>query len=399
MAFTIIITMLPKARQPMAIAMFALSATFAPAIGPTIGGYLTENWGWEYVFYINLVPGAVMLAALWAGLKPSPMRLDLLRDGDWLGIATMAVGLSSLQTVLEEGNRDDWLNSPFILRLSVIAAISLVAFVVIQLRRARPLLHLRLLARRNFGLATMSNVLLGMALYGSIFLLPLYLSQMHGYNAEQIGLVLAWTGLPQLVLIPLVPLLMKRLDPRLLIGLGFLLFAGSSFMDMALDSNFAGPQLFWPNIIRAVGQALLLTPLAMMASAGIEPEHAGSASALFNMMRNLGGAIGIAILQTALTKREQFHSSMIMRHVTPFADATRLRIDHLQHYFMSHGLTDSGQAWHEAVVAVGRAVRSQAFFLAYGDAFALMGAGLLVALLLSLFLARPASTGGGAGAH
>ena len=399
MAFTIIITMLPKAKQPMAIAMFALSATFAPAIGPTIGGYLTENWGWEYVFYINLVPGAVMLAALWAGLRPSPMRLDLLRDGDWLGIATMAIGLSSLQTVLEEGNKDDWLNSPFILRLSIVAVVSLVAFIVIQLRRAKPLLHLRLLARRNFGLATMSNVLLGMALYGSIFLLPLYLSQMHGYNAEQVGLVLAWTGLPQLLLIPLVPLLMKRFDPRLLIGLGFVLFAGSSFMDMSLDANFAGPQLFWPNIIRAFGQALLLTPLAMIASAGIEPDYAGSASALFNMMRNLGGAIGIAILQTVVTKREQFHSSMIMRHVTPFADATRERIADLQHYFMGRGVADSALAWHEAVVAVGRAVRAQAYFLAYGDAFLLMGTGLAGALVLALFLARPAATGGGGGAH
>ena len=245
----------------------------------------------------------------------------------------------------------------------------------------------------------MSNVLLGMALYGSIFLLPLYLSQMHGYNAEQVGLVLAWTGLPQLLLIPLVPQLMKRFDPRLLIGLGFVLFAGSSFMDMSLDANFAGPQLFWPNIIRAFGQALLLTPLAMIASAGIEPEYAGSASALFNMMRNLGGAVGIAILQTVVTKREQFHSSMIMRHVTSFADATQERITHLQHYFMSRGLADSGLARHEAVVAVGRAVRVQANFLAYGDAFALMGTGLAGALVLALFLTRPAATGGAGGAH
>ncbi len=399
MAFTIIITMLPRAKQPMAIAMFALSATFAPAIGPTIGGYLTENWGWEYVFYINLVPGAVMLAALWAGLKPSPMRLDLLQDGDWLGIATMAVGLSSLQTVLEEGNKDDWFNSPFILRLSIVAAISLVAFVIIELKREKPLLNLRLLLRRNFGLATLSNVLLGMALYGSVFLLPLYLSQMQGYNAEQVGLVLAWTGLPQLILIPLVPMLMRRIDARLLITLGFVLFAGSSFMDRALDASFSGPELFWPNIIRALGQALLMTPLAALASAGIEPDQAGSASAIFNMMRNLGGAIGIAVLQTFLTKREQFHSSMIMRHVTPFADATQERITHLQHYFMSRGVSDAGLAWHEAVVAVGRTVRAQANFLAYGDAFFLMGIGLSGALVLALFLAKPAAVGGGGGAH
>src|SRR4051795_11941248 len=399
MAFTIIITMLPKARQPMGLAMFALSATFAPAIGPTIGGYLTENWGWQYVFYINLVPGALMLTGLWLGLEPSPMRLDLLRQGDWTGIATMAIGLSALQTVLEEGNKDDWFGSPFITRLSIVAAVALALFAWIELTKERPLLNLRLLTGRNFGFATLSNFMLGTALYGSVFLLPLYLSQMHGYNAEQVGMVLAWTGLPQLVLIPLVPTLMKRVDSRLLITVALGLFAASSFLDVHLDGNFAGPELFWPNLVRAVGQALVMTPLSALATSGIDPKEAGSASALFNMTRNLGGAIGIAALQTFLTKREQFHSNIIMAHVTPFAEATRDRMDSLQAYFLAHGATDPGQAWHEAVVQVGRTVRAQAYFLAYGDAFALLGAGLVIALLAAFLLRKPASTAGAAGAH
>src|SRR5882757_8138452 len=150
MAFTLIITLLPKAKQPVGLALFALSATFAPAIGPTIGGYLTENWGWEYIFYVNLVPGAVMIAMLWFSLESKPMKLSLLREGDWFGIATMAIGLSALQTVLEEGNKDDWFESSFIVRLSIIAAISLSAFIAIELTKKKPLLNLRLLARRNF---------------------------------------------------------------------------------------------------------------------------------------------------------------------------------------------------------------------------------------------------------
>ena len=135
MAFTIIITMLPKAKQPIGLALFALSATFAPAIGPTIGGYLTENWGWEYIFYVNLVPGALMVAMLWASLDRAPMNLGLLAKGDWPGIVTMAIGLAALQTVLEEGNKDDWFGSPFIVRLSVIAAVSLTLFLIIELTR------------------------------------------------------------------------------------------------------------------------------------------------------------------------------------------------------------------------------------------------------------------------
>src|SRR5690242_2020601 len=148
MAFTLIITLLPRAKQPVGLALFALSATFAPAIGPTIGGYLTENWGWQYIFYVNIVPGAVMVAMLYFSLDAKPMKLSLLRQGDWPGIITMAIGLSALQTVLEEGNKDDWFGSPFIVRLTVIAVVALSLFLVIEFTTEKPLLNLRLLFRR-----------------------------------------------------------------------------------------------------------------------------------------------------------------------------------------------------------------------------------------------------------
>ena len=325
MAFTIIIILLPKEKQPVGLALFALSA-FAPAIGPTIGGYLTENWGWQYIFYVNLVPGAIMVAMLWISLHRSPMNLGLLAKGDWPGIVTMAVGLAALQTVLEEGNKDDWFGSPFIVRLSVIAVVSLSLFFVIELRAASPLLNLRLLVRRNFGFGTVANFLMGIALYGSVFILPIYLTRIQGYNSEQIGLVLAWTGIPQLVLIPLVPRLMKRFDARLLIVVGFALFAASNFMNIYMTVNYASDQLMWPNIVRAIGQALAFTPLTAVATAGIEGENAGSASALFNMMRNLGGAVGIAMLQTFQQKREQYHSNILTDSVSLFDEVVRKRI-------------------------------------------------------------------------
>src|SRR6201995_4023136 len=210
MAFTLIITLLPKAKQPIGLALFAVSATFAPAIGPTIGGYLTENFGWEYIFYVNIVPGAVMIGMLFVSLDSQPMNLSLLRDGDWPGIATMAIGLAALQTVLEEGNKDDWFGSPFVVPLAVLAAIALALFVTIELTGEKPLLNLRLLFRRNFGFGGLANSWLGVALYGSVYILPVYLARIQGYNSEQIGMVLAWTGLPQLFLIPLVPRLMKH---------------------------------------------------------------------------------------------------------------------------------------------------------------------------------------------
>jgi DHA2 family multidrug resistance protein len=398
MAFTIIITLLPKAKQPVGLALFALSATFAPAIGPTIGGYLTENWGWQYIFYVNLVPGALMLGMLWLSLERAPMRLSLLKQGDWPGVATMAIGLAALQTALEEGNKDDWFGSPFIVRLSVTAAIALSLFVWIELTTARPLLNLRLLLRRNFGFGILANFLLGIALYGSVFILPVYLSRIQGYNAEQIGMVLAWTGLPQLLLIPLVPRLMKRFDARLVIGVGFGLFAASNFMNIAMTSDYAADQLLLPNIVRAIGQALVFAPLSAIATAGIEKENAGSASALFNMMRNLGGAVGIAMLQTFLTKREQFHSNVLTQSVSLFGEATRQRIEDLTRYFLAHGVSDHAEAWRKAVVAIGKAVREQAFVMAFSDIFYLLGVALIVALVTAMLLKKPNHLEAG-GAH
>src|SRR5882724_12234011 len=398
MAFTLIITLLPKAKQPVGLALFALSATFAPAIGPTIGGYLTENWGWQFIFYVNLVPGAVMIAMLWFSLEAKPMKLSLLREGDWAGIVTMAIGLSALQTVLEEGNKDDWFGSPFIVKLSVIAAVALTAFLAIELTSKKPLLNLRLLARRNFGFGILANFLLGTALYGSVFILPVYLSRIQGYNAEQIGMVLAWTGFPQLLLIPLVPRLMKRFDPRLIIGIGFALFAASNFMNIFMTPDTASDQLFWPNVIRAFGQALVFAPLSAVATAGIEAENAGSASGLFNMMRNLGGAVGIALLQTFLTKREQYHSNVLTQSVSLFEQATRTRIDQLTQYFMSHGVVNHAEASHRAVIAIGHIVQKQAFILAFSDTFYLLGAALIVALMAALLLRKPDHLEGG-GAH
>ncbi|APG13096.1 DHA2 family multidrug resistance protein [Bradyrhizobium elkanii] len=389
MAFTLIITLLPKAKQPIGLALFAISATFAPAIGPTIGGYLTENWGWQYIFYVNLVPGAVMIGLLFVSLESQPMKLSLLREGDWAGIATMAIGLAALQTVLEEGNKDDWFGSPFIVKLSIVAAIALSAFLWIELAARKPLLNLRLLARRNFGFGILANFLLGIALYGSVFILPVYLSRIQGYNAEQIGMVLAWTGLPQLLLIPLVPQLLRRFDARLIIGVGFALFAASNFMNISMTNDYATDQLFWPNVVRAFGQALVFAPLSAVATSGIEAENAGSASGLFNMMRNLGGAVGIALLQTLLTKREQYHSNVLTQSVSLLEQATQARLEKLTQYFMNHGVTDRIDAAHRAYVAIGKIVQKQAFILAFGDMFYLLGVALIVALAASMMLKKP----------
>ena len=229
LALNCVFTLLPLRSRPTGFALFALTATVAPAIGPSIGGYITDLYNWRWIFFLNLVPGAVMLPALFWGLKPSPMQLKKFGQGDWFGVITIAIGLGALQIVLEEGNKDDWFGSTFILRTSIISAIALAAFFAIELRGKNPLINLYLFKDRNFALAGIANTALGFTLYSSIFLIPLYLSQAHGYDANQSGAVLAWIGLPQMLIIPLMPPLMKRVDPRLILFLGFVAFSISNF--------------------------------------------------------------------------------------------------------------------------------------------------------------------------
>jgi MFS transporter, DHA2 family, multidrug resistance protein len=393
MSFTLVLTKLPKPQQPLGLALFALTATFAPAIGPTIGGYLTEAYGWQYIFFVNLVPGILMVIVLWLTLEREPMRLHLLAEGDWLGIGTMAVGLAALQTVLDEGNKDGWFDSALIVRLSVVAGVFLVLFVWIELVSAAPTVNLRLLARRNFGFGTATNFVVGFTLYGTVYILPQYLGQVFGYNAEQIGFVLAWTGLPQLVVIPFVPLIMRRVDARVIVMAGLSVFAVSCFMNAYLSPNYAGDQLWLPNVVRSFGQAVILTPLSGIAMIGVARQESAAASGLFNMLRNLGGAFGTALLATLVTKREQFHSNVIGSSVNLFQESVRERLAQLTGYFMSHGVADVATAQHKAIVAIGNLVRRQSLIMAYADTFAALGVLLLLAAGLLLLTRRPGSAG------
>jgi DHA2 family multidrug resistance protein len=395
LAFTIIMTRLPPSKHAIGLSIYSISAIFAPSIGPVIGGWCNDTFGWQSIFLVNIVPGAVMFAMLWFSLDAEPRQFDLLRRGDWFGIATIAIGLGALETVLEEGEKDDWFGSTFIVRLAIVAAVALAAFIVIQLTRKAPLLYLRLLARRNFGLSTIANFFFGFSMYGWLYIVPVYLARVQGYDAEQIGGVLIWIGLPQLLILPLLPKIMRRIDPRRLVSVGYLLFIAGSLLAAGLSNDFSGPQFIASSLVRAIAQTMVMTPLSAIAVAGIEREHAGSASALFNMIRNLGGAIGIAVLQTVLTAREHFHSDVLTPQVSLLEPATRARLAQLTHRFMTLGVSDPDLARHKAIVAVGDAVRRQASIMAYSDAVILQSALLGLAFLAVLFLKRSNAQAGG----
>ncbi len=385
LSFAVILTLLPPSKQPIGIAMFSLTATQAPAIGPALGGYLTEAFGWQSIFYLQIVPTSIMLSILWWGLQRSKGNLKLLKKGDWLGIASLSIALGAMIITLEEGNRKDWFESAFIVRGTLITAVFFTIFLYRQLRGPNPFINVRLLKRWNFGLANIIGVILGLGLYGSVFITPLYLAQVQGYNAWQTGVTMMWFGFPQLILVPLIVRLMKTVDLRHLVAIGSAIFAGSLLINIDMSAASGYDQLKLANFIRGVGQPFLSVPLAVIATVGIEQAQVGSASGLYNLTRNLGGAIGIAFLATFLTIREQFHSNHILERISLYRGATSERLEALQAHFMSLG-ADPALAAEQALRAIDAIARRESFVLAYNDCFYVMGVAFVVGVALTYLL-------------
>ncbi len=396
-ALTIIITYMPPNLRGVGQAMFGLTATLAPAIGPYIGGLLTDNIGWEWNFYINFIPGLIMFATVFATIPAEKLNLKLLREGDWFGIASMAIGLGGLIAMLEEGQRNDWFGSQFIRNCAILAGIFVPAFIIREFTAEKPLVKLRLIASRNLGLSTLVAFVLGVALYGTVYLIPAYLSQVQGYSPTLIGETVIWVGLPQLLVFPLLPLLLKKVDIRLMVCLGSLLFAASCFMNSYMSPDYGKDQFIWANIVRAIGQPFTIVPVTALATATLARQDAGDGSAIFNMFRNLGGSVGIAILNTVTVRREQFHDSVIGDSVTPFRADVQAQLASTQASFMRRGF-DSATAMSQAYSSLKMMVRRAANVMAYNDAFLIVGYSLLLGAAVVWFCKKPAP-GAEAAAH
>ena len=388
LAFNIILVLLPPSKQPIGLALFGMTAIFGPSIGPSIGGWLTDNWGWQWIFFINLPPGVALIVIIFMFLDQDPMHLERIADMDYFGIISMAIGLGSLEYVLEEGERKDWFGNPIIFRFAWIAGIFIALFLIRELTAKKPFINLRLFTYRTFALSCIIQTALGLGLYGSVFVTPEYLSLVQKYSASQIGSTLIWVGIPQLFILPFVPKLIKLVDIRLVIAIGGVLFSVSCFMNAFLDPDYARPQFIFANIIRSLGQPLFLIPLLSMATSDIPRREAGSASALFNMMRNLGGSVGIAMLSTLITNREHLHSVRIGSTVTTDSPYVTQRLDYANSLFLAKGL-DPATAKLDALKLLNSSIQEQSYLMAFSDAFYMIGAILGGSLLLLLFIPKP----------
>ncbi|KQQ34041.1 disulfide bond formation protein DsbA [Methylobacterium sp. Leaf125] len=397
-AIVIVRTRLPKSQQTIGIAMFGLTATFAPAIGPTVGGWLTDNFSWHYIFYLNLIFGPLAMGIQLGAFDDVPARWAELLKGDWIGIGLMATGLPALTYVLEEGQRKDWFGSQIIVNMSLLAAAGITGFIVRGLMAERPFINLRVLGNRSVGGSCVLMTVLGAVSFGSIYIIPVYCAQIQGYNAQQIGYVVMWSGLPQLLLFPMMPLIMRVFDARLLVVTGTLFFIASCWINVGLTHDVGMDQLILPQLMRAIGQPLFTIPLSQLSTAGLAPRDTADASALSNMMRNLGGSIGIAMLSTMIDRREHMHFSVLAEAITVNATRTQERLAALAAGLHGH-IADQAAAKGAAIGMLAQQVRREAYVMAYADGFYIVGVSLVLSLGVVAILKKPQRTAGPIEAH
>ena len=395
MSFQCILTILPASKRNIGLAIFGLTATLAPTLGPAIGGYLTDTMGWRSIFFLSVIPGIASMFFIMAGIEKSKPYWAKLRELDWLGAFFLSVSLGSLTFILEEGASRDWFedNGIRFAALALLAALPL--FFLVQSVRKESLLQLRLLLDRNFGLAALITVFSAIALYGGVFATAVYLGQIQAYSARDIGTTMMWIGIPQIFVMPLLPFLMQRFDLRLLACIGFTIFAASNFLNGFPDANYAAEQFRFSLILRAIGQPLFMIPLSSMGMAVIKPEQSAQASAIYNMLRNLGGSIGIAMTSTLLITRTNLHLATNVASIDPDDASKTVGLYELQKTFMAQSFTFAEAKLLAAKQMIEYAYRDS-IIQAFGDVYFIVAVGLVCCVALVLGMKNEQTKGMGA---
>ncbi|HVY34632.1 MAG TPA: MDR family MFS transporter, partial [Caulobacteraceae bacterium] len=297
-ALTIVGTRLPPGQRPLGIALFGMTAVLGPVIGPVLGGWLTENISWHYAFFMNLPIGVGLLGLVTIGLPGRKAKFHEFLTTDVLGIAGLVLGLGGLTVVLEEGQRERWFESSMICELSVVSAFGIGLLILGQFISQKPVIQLKILLTRAFGGVFVMSLMVGAALYGILYIIPQFLTVVSGYNAQQSGEIAAISGIPTIMLLAVFPILVRVVDIRIAVALGFILYGVSCFMDIHLSPDSAGPQFILSQIVRGVAQFFAMLFLNQAATSAVAQDLVEDASGLFNAARNLGGSFGLAAVAT-----------------------------------------------------------------------------------------------------
>ena len=373
LAQAVLLETFPPRKHGTAMAAFGLGIILAPILGPTLGGYITDNYTWRWIFYLNLPVGIFSLIMMNAFVH-DPHYIGKHKAGgiDLWGIGFLALGFGMLQVVLDTGQRKDWFGSPQIRLWTFLCVFGLVALVIRELTAEHPIVDLRVLKDRTFSAGVFIMTMLGFVLYASLMLLPIFLQTLLGYPALQAGLALSPRGLGSLVTMPLVGQLTNRYDPRKLIFSGMIIGAWTMFSLSHLNLNAGYWDIFWPQVIQGVAMALLFIPLMAVSMSAIAKEKMGNATSIYNLMRNIGGSFGIATMTTFLARRSQVHQNHMVSHISSFDHTTQLTMHGMSAWFQMHG-DNAVSASKKALGAMYGMVQQQAMMLSFVEAFWVMG--------------------------
>ncbi len=388
----------PREEQGKAQAIFGITATSGPAIGPTLGGYLVTEFGWRWIFYINLPIGilATVMAVLY--LVPDELKERIKSKVDWLGIFLLAVGLGSLQYMLEEGNSEDWFDSWLIIGTGVTAAVACIWFVIRQLSIPNPVVDLRVLRHRALAAGCLFSVMLGLVLYGTVFAVPLFAQGNLGYTAQETGMLLLPSALVTAAMMPVAGKLSGTFEPRILIAVGSLCLVVCLYMLGTLSPQSSESSLSVPLMVRSIGMPLMFLPLSLAAIAPLPKQDIAKASGVYNLTRQLGGSMGIAMLSTILSRRIVQHSEAIGEHLGANDPRTLERLALLTQAFVAHGF-DALDAKTAALTALAGQVRAQASVMAFNDTFHITAVLVLLTLPFIFFLGGKAGGKVEGGSH
>lgn len=378
----------PPEERGEAMAVWGLGIVVAPIFGPVIGGWLTDNYSWRWIFYINIPVGMLALAMIRRFIFDPPYIRRRSAMVDYWGIGLLTVGVATLQIALDKGQEEDWLASHLIASLLAIGVVSLVLLVIHELRARHPVIDLRVFTNRTYSVGVALVTLMGFVLYGSLVLLPILLQTLIGYPPLQAGIAMAPRGIGMLFVTPVVGVLMSRVDPRKLLGAGLLVGAATLYWFATLDLNAGYWDFFWPQILQGIGFGMLFVPLTTITMDPIANEAMGNATSLFNLMRNVGGSIGIATVTTLLARLQQVHVNVIGAHVTPYTPETQRLLTGLPALFVARG-ADVTTATQQAYGVLMGLVQRQAALLAFLDAFRLLAVIFLVITPFVLLMGRP----------
>jgi DHA2 family multidrug resistance protein len=395
-AQSVLLESFPPEKRGQAMAVYGLGIVVAPIIGPTLGGWITDNYSWRWIFYINVPIGALAIFMANAFVEDPPyMRAQKPGRIDYIGFGLMALGLASLQLVLDMGQQEDWFESAFIVRAAAVGVAAIVCFIVWELRSDEPIVNLRVLKNRNFAIGTMLITVMGVVLYGSIALLPLFLQTLMGYPATASGMAVSPRGFGSVLSMIIVGRLVGRVDGRWLIMFGFAVLAYSTYMLAGLNLDIAMSNVVWPNIISGCAMGFIFVPLTTMAMGTLPNEQVGNASGVYNLMRNTGGSIGIAAVTTMLARGAQTHQSAIASHLTPYDPAFQERLRQVAAAIgMRGGGGGGGGAMQQALASVYGVVLRQAMLLSFIDNFRLLAFMCLLCVPAALLFKKVRARGG-----